>query len=60
MIIFHGGTRLVDKRLVTTGGRVLSVAATGTTLDTAVANAYTGVESIHFTKMFYRKDIGLK
>lgn len=60
MIIFHAGTRLVDERLVTAGGRVLSIAATGTTLSTAVANAYEGVESIRFDKMFYRKDIGLK
>ena len=60
MIIFHAGTRLVDERLVTAGGRVLSVAAIGTTLNMAIANAYRGVKSIQFDKMFYRKDIGLK
>ena len=55
MIIFHARTLLVDKRLVTAGGRVLSIAATGTTLSTAVANAYEGVESIRSDRMFYRK-----
>nr|ANM86561.1 putative phosphoribosylamine-glycine ligase [Cladonia uncialis subsp. uncialis]AUW31388.1 putative phosphoribosylamine-glycine ligase [Cladonia uncialis subsp. uncialis] len=60
VIIFHAGTRVVDERLVTAGGRVLSVAATGMTLNMAVANAYRAVESIQFAKMFYRKDIGFK
>lgn len=53
MIIFHAGTRLVDERLVTAGGRVLSVAATGMTLNMAVANAYRAVESIQIAKMFF-------
>ena len=60
MVLSHAGTCLVDERLVPAGGRVFSVAATGTTLNMAVANAYKGVESIQFTNMFYWKDIGRK
>ena len=58
--LFHAGTRLLDEQLVTAGGRVFSVAATGETLEMAIERAYKGVKSIEFTKMFYRKDIGQK
>ncbi|KAL8778271.1 MAG: hypothetical protein Q9213_007491 [Squamulea squamosa] len=58
VMLFHAGTRLVHEELVTAGGRVLSVAATGPTLEAAVAMAYKGVASIQFANMFYRKDIG--
>ena len=50
----------MNEKLVTAGGRVFSVAATGPTLDIAIATAYKGVESIQFSNRFYRKDIGLK
>ena len=55
--MFHAGTRLEHGQLRTAGGRVFSVAATGETLEEAVAIAYKGVESIKLEKMFYRKDI---
>lgn len=58
VILFHAGTSLLDEQLVTAGGRVFSVAATGATLEMAIDRAYEGVKSIEFTKMFYRKDIG--
>jgi hypothetical protein len=45
---------------VTDGGRVLSVAGTGKTLEKAIERAYEGVESVKFKDMFYRRDIGLK
>jgi phosphoribosylamine---glycine ligase len=55
--VFHAGTRLEDGRLVTAGGRVLSVAAHGETLQEAVAKAYEGAAFISFEGMHYRKDI---
>jgi phosphoribosylamine-glycine ligase len=60
VMIFHAGTRLSDEKLLTAGGRVLSVAATRTSLETAIERAYEGVKSITFKSMYYRKDIGKK
>ncbi len=55
--VFHAGTALKDGRLVTAGGRVLSVAARGSTLREAVARAYEAAAHISFEGMHYRKDI---
>lgn len=55
--VFHAGTALRDEQLVTAGGRVLSVAAHGTTLREAVERAYEAAGRIHFEGMHYRKDI---
>ncbi len=56
--VYHGGTRLLDGRLVTSGGRVLSVCGRGATLDEALDTAYEGVGKIHFDGMWHRADIG--
>lgn len=58
IIVFHAGTAIKDGQLVTAGGRVLYVTATGTTLDEALDKAYTAVKLIHFDGMHYRTDIG--
>ncbi len=55
--VFHAGTRLEDGRLVTSGGRVLSVVAHGETLQEAVAKVYEGAALIAFEGMHYRRDI---
>jgi phosphoribosylamine--glycine ligase / phosphoribosylformylglycinamidine cyclo-ligase len=56
--IFHAGTeRDGIGELKTAGGRVLCVAAYGSTLEEAVALAYKGVKSVQFNGMFFRKDI---
>ena len=52
------GAALRDGRLVTSGGRVLGVCATGDTLRAALDTAYGRVEKISFEKAFYRHDIG--
>lgn len=57
-IVFHNGTKIVDKDLVTNGGRVLSVTSLGKSLDETIENAYKNVEKINFNNMYYRKDIG--
>ena len=57
--VFHAGTRLLDDgTLVTNGGRVLSVVATGKTLAEAREKAYANVERIHFEGRHFRRDIG--
>ena len=56
--VFHAGTALKDDHLVTAGGRVLSVAAYGETLQDAVGRAYEAIKHISFEGMHYRKDIG--
>ncbi|HIT94079.1 MAG TPA: phosphoribosylamine--glycine ligase [Candidatus Faecivivens stercoripullorum] len=56
--VYHAGTKLVDGKFITAGGRVLGVTATGKTLDEALSRAYAGVEKIHFTDVHYRHDIG--
>ena len=55
--VFHAGTALKDGQLVTAGGRVLSVAAYGETLQNAVGRAYEAIQYISFEGMHYRKDI---
>jgi phosphoribosylamine--glycine ligase len=56
--VFHAGTARRDGRVVTAGGRVLAVSATGDDLPSALACAYAGVACIHFEGMHYRRDIG--
>ena len=58
--IFHAGTRQEGEAVVTAGGRVLGVTATGPTLDEAVEAAYRAVRRIRFEGSFYRTDIGVQ
>jgi phosphoribosylamine--glycine ligase len=58
--VFQAGTREIDGRLVTAGGRVLGVTASGPDLRSAIANTYDEVDKIHFEGMHYRRDIGQK
>jgi phosphoribosylamine--glycine ligase len=58
--VFHAGTRMQDGRLVTAGGRVLTVVGRGATYRDAMTRAYAGVNAIHFEGMQYRTDIGTK
>ena len=58
--VFHAGTRLTPGGLVTSGGRVLGVTASGEDLSTAIARSYQAVEKIRFDGAHYRRDIGAK
>jgi phosphoribosylamine--glycine ligase len=58
--IFHAGTRLVENRVFTDGGRILNVTALGDTLSDAREKAYGLIPRIDFQGMHYRKDIGAK
>jgi len=56
-LVFHAGTALHDGRLVTNGGRILNVTATGASLPEARDRAYAACEQISFQGMRYRRDI---
>jgi phosphoribosylamine--glycine ligase len=59
-VVFQAGTRREGDDIVTAGGRVLGVTATGKDLAASMAAAYAGVGKINFAGMHYRKDIGKK
>ena len=59
-MVFHAGTKYKDGKIVTAGGRVLGVTATGKDLDESIRKAYEGVAKIEFEGAHYRKDIGVK
>jgi phosphoribosylamine--glycine ligase len=56
-IVFHGGTAARDGRVVTNGGRILSVTATADTVAAARAGAYDAVSLLSFDGVKYRSDI---
>lgn len=57
VLVFHAGTRRQEGRLVTAGGRVLSVVARAARLSQAVERAYQAVENIQFQNRHFRRDI---
>ena len=56
--IFHAGTAIKDRALVASGGRVLSVTATGGNVTHAKDAAYAVIDNVDFPSGFYRRDIG--
>ena len=56
--VFHAGSAFKDGKIVTNGGRVLGVTATGEDLKAARANAYRAAEWVDFDNKYYRHDIG--
>lgn len=55
---FHAGTKMDKDTVVTSGGRVLGVTATGKTLKEARAKAYEATEWVSFENKYMRHDIG--
>ena len=58
--IFHAGTKKVDDKILTSGGRVLGVTVTAPDLKQAIEKVYKCVDVIKFENMHYRKDIAAK
>lgn len=56
-IVFHAGTKIVDGKIVTSGGRILAVSALGKDLREAVKRSYDAVAKIQIEGVHYRKDI---
>ncbi len=59
VLCFHAGTKSVDGRIVTAGGRVLGLTARAATLREAVEKAYRAVEKVEFEGRQYRRDIAV-
>ena len=60
VVVHHAGTAERDGAVVTAGGRVLAVTATGSSLAEARARAYQAAGAIHFDGMHFRNDIALE
>ncbi|MDH3310443.1 MAG: phosphoribosylamine--glycine ligase [Gammaproteobacteria bacterium] len=58
--VFHAGTALKGKDVITNGGRVLCVTALGATVSAAQRRAYEIVSQIRWSKAHYRHDIGYR
>lgn len=58
IMVFHNGTKYEDGKLLTNGGRVLSITSLGDTIEDATDNIYKNIDKINFKGMHYRKDIG--
>jgi phosphoribosylamine---glycine ligase len=58
--VFHSGTAKRESDILTAGGRVLTVVASGRDYRSAIDRAYEAVDKISFDGMHYRKDIGAK
>jgi phosphoribosylamine--glycine ligase len=56
--VFQAGTAQKDDKLITAGGRVLTITGFGKSLEHAAANAYAGVNEIEFDGKYNRTDIG--
>lgn len=60
IILFHNGTKREGQKLLTNGGRVLTVATLSTDMERARAKVYGNIDKLHFDGMYYRKDIGIR
>jgi phosphoribosylamine--glycine ligase len=58
VVVFHAGTKQEGDSIVTSGGRVLGVTASGISLSQALRFAYDAASKTHFDGMHYRRDIG--
>ena len=58
--VLHAGTRRSEQGVVTAGGRVLAVTASGDDLDVVAERAYEAISKIHFEGMQYRRDIAAR
>lgn len=57
-IAFHAGTKMENGKLVTSGGRVISVSSYGKDRAEALAQSFKNVQKINFDGKYFRSDIG--
>lgn len=57
-IVFHAGTKMQDGKLLTNGGRVISVSSYGKDKEEALAVSFKNAQKINFDKKYFRSDIG--
>ncbi len=58
--VFQAGTKKLDEKIFSNGGRVLGVTALGDSLESAIVNAYAVADKISWPHKYFRKDIGQK
>ena len=58
--VFHAATAIKDKKIIATGGRVLSVTSKNASLGKALSKIYDSIHLIDWPEGYYRKDIGKK
>jgi phosphoribosylamine---glycine ligase len=56
--VFHAGTTLKDNKVISNGGRVLSITSLANNLAQAIETSNRNAKNISFTDMYYRRDIG--
>ncbi|HHG83136.1 MAG TPA: phosphoribosylamine--glycine ligase [Bacteroidetes bacterium] len=56
--VFHAGSKLVNDRLETNGGRVLAITAFGSDIKAALEKSLRGAEAVEFSGKYFRRDIG--
>lgn len=59
VIIFHAGTKKINGKILTNGGRVLNICAKSHSYEQARKVIYDEIKSIYFENMYYRRDIAL-
>ncbi|MBP7857206.1 MAG: phosphoribosylamine--glycine ligase, partial [Prevotella sp.] len=57
-VVFHAGTTCKDGRVVTNGGRVISVSSYGKNKEEALQKSFAEAQKIQFTDKYFRRDIG--
>ena len=60
VVVFHAGTKADGDRVVTSGGRVVTVVGRGASYSDAMSRAYEGVACVSYDGMEFRNDIGRK
>lgn len=56
--VLHAGTKVVDGAIVSNGGRVLAITATGDSVEAAAMGAYAAVDCVRLEGSQHRRDIG--
>lgn len=59
IVVFHSGTKMLDGKLVTNGGRVIGITAKSDNVKNAAKKVYENINKISFDGMHYRTDIGM-
>lgn len=57
-MVFHGGTKIENGKIVTNGGRVLAVSSLADDFKLAIKKSYQSIDKLSFDRMAYRTDIG--
>ncbi len=55
--VYHAGTKQVDNRVVTNGGRVIAFTSRGASLNEAITRSYGSINEVSYNNIYYRKDI---